>query len=467
MTYWLKELMTDHHLRRQVVSRVVVWTLGITAFIGLGSHFSYQERLDNALNRARENFQKDVMVRLLIAQPGGGYALPDEKNRPDPHESDKPNAGNGATGDMPFAMGNPAQRAQLMHDLGIPGPEMQGHMVSLTPLHPQNTADPWEQKALHKLGTGHREYWEVSAPDGQSRLRFMGGLVTLESCLRCHAAQGYKVGDIRGGISFTVPLNQDSFLTSGIHNVTTTIGMAVIWVVGLVAILFAGKSNFKRLQEQRLAEAALRESEEQLRTIFDASEAGILLVSPGGIIRFANNRMAEMVGTTVQELIGTHYADHIHESERETGEERVRQFRFGGLSNTFSTERRYIRADGTDFWGHLSAKRLNHPDGSLNGIVGVITDITERKEAEVENAILQTKLQQAHQLENLGSLAGGVAHDMNNVLAAILGLASANIEALPVDSRHHRAFTTIIKAAERGAQMVKSLLSTAKTIDPP
>jgi signal transduction histidine kinase/CheY-like chemotaxis protein len=79
-----------------------------------------------------------------------------------------------------------------------------------------------------------------------------------------------------------------------------------------------------------------------------------------------------------------------------------------------------------------------------------------------EKALLEEQLQQARKMESLGSLAGGIAHDMNNVLGAILGMASANIEAQPAGSPTHRAFATIIKAAERGGKMVKSLLSFAR-----
>jgi signal transduction histidine kinase len=71
-------------------------------------------------------------------------------------------------------------------------------------------------------------------------------------------------------------------------------------------------------------------------------------------------------------------------------------------------------------------------------------------------------LQAAQKLDNLGSLAGGVAHDMNNVLAAILAIASANLEGQPAGSALHRAFDTIAKAALRGGRMVKSLLNFAR-----
>ena len=92
----------------------------------------------------------------------------------------------------------------------------------------------------------------------------------------------------------------------------------------------------------------------------------------------------------------------------------------------------------------------------------LFTDINERKQAEEEKAKLQAQLQQSQKMESLGTLAGGVAHDMNNVLGAILGLASAHIGSQPYGSPLHQALDTICKATERGGKMVKSLLSFAR-----
>ncbi len=79
-----------------------------------------------------------------------------------------------------------------------------------------------------------------------------------------------------------------------------------------------------------------------------------------------------------------------------------------------------------------------------------------------ERSLLQAQLQKSQKLESLGTLAGGVAHDMNNVLAAILGLASAHLELQPKDSSAYRAFETITKAAVRGGKLVKTLLTFAR-----
>ncbi|GLH72689.1 hypothetical protein GETHLI_11910 [Geothrix limicola] len=215
------------------------------------------------------------------------------------------------------------------------------------------------------------------------------------------------------------------------------------------------------ITEARLAEEALRESEEQLRIIFEASGAGIILVSPKGEIRFANRRMAEMFGMENGALIGTAYTDHLHPDEKTSGDRRMHQLIDGEIQSV-SLERRYLRADGTEFWGHLSGRRLENVDGSLRALVGIITDITQRRQSEEQQRVLQVQLHQAQKMESLGSLAGGVAHDMNNVLGAILGLASAHIEAQPAGSPTQKAFGTIIKAAERGGNMLKSLLSFAR-----
>ncbi len=91
-------------------------------------------------------------------------------------------------------------------------------------------------------------------------------------------------------------------------------------------------------------------------------------------------------------------------------------------------------------------------------VLTIVRDITTRVRSDEQNHALLVQLQQSQKMDSLGRLAGGVAHDMNNVLAAILGLATANIGAQPPGSKGRFAFETIIRATERGGELVKSLL---------
>ena len=95
-------------------------------------------------------------------------------------------------------------------------------------------------------------------------------------------------------------------------------------------------------------------------------------------------------------------------------------------------------------------------------LISMLTDITVLKQAEAERQSLKAEVEHMQKLESLGRLAGGVAHDMNNVLGAILALASAHLASLPADNPLHPALETIRAAATRGGDMVKRLLAFAR-----
>jgi PAS domain S-box-containing protein len=119
----------------------------------------------------------------------------------------------------------------------------------------------------------------------------------------------------------------------------------------------------------------LSEARQQLETIFDTMQAGIILVGPDGNITFANRRMAAMFGCTLDELIGSGYAGHVHPDQRDSGDDTMRRLIAGEIDHVHH-ERHYIRSDGSDFWGHLSGRRHEDAQGRLISLVGVVADIT-------------------------------------------------------------------------------------------
>jgi PAS domain S-box-containing protein len=212
------------------------------------------------------------------------------------------------------------------------------------------------------------------------------------------------------------------------------------------------------ITDRKKAEAALQESESRLRVIFDTSRAGILQIDPNGMISFANKRMAEMFGMTLKELIGTSYPSHLHESEKAAGDERMRRMIKGEVPSV-STERHFIRRNGADFWGYLSGRRLEAADGSLIGLVGIITDITERKHAEAERLELERRLLHSQKLESLGVLAGGIAHDFNNLLMAILGNLDMSLMKLSPLSAARPGIEAAMSASKRAADLTSQMLA--------
>ncbi len=135
------------------------------------------------------------------------------------------------------------------------------------------------------------------------------------------------------------------------------------------------------ITRRKKTEEELAANEALLRQIFDTSSVAIFLVDLQGIITVANQRMATMFACPMEKLIGSEYISHIHPSEREIGRTKMLALLASNL-NTVDLERRYWREDESQFWGRLTGNRFIDEHGEKRGLIGVIDDITQRKEAE-------------------------------------------------------------------------------------
>jgi PAS domain S-box-containing protein len=111
------------------------------------------------------------------------------------------------------------------------------------------------------------------------------------------------------------------------------------------------------ITDRKHAEEAFRESELKLRTIFDTSNAGIIIVDTEGRITQANQRMTELFACPLESMIGTPYPAFVHPDERQEGTDFM-QAMMENRVDTVYTERHYLRGDGSDFWGYLSGRRM-------------------------------------------------------------------------------------------------------------
>ena len=140
----------------------------------------------------------------------------------------------------------------------------------------------------------------------------------------------------------------------------------------------------QRLQSEQATEKAVADlaaRELLLQQILDTSSVGIFLINLEGRITHVNRRTAEMFHWTIAELTGKEYVDLVAPPQREIGRNRMLQLLAGEIPLS-EVERRYWRADGSEFWGHLSGRRMLAVDGQTVGLVAVMADITDSKRAE-------------------------------------------------------------------------------------
>ena len=204
--------------------------------------------------------------------------------------------------------------------------------------------------------------------------------------------------------------------------------------------------------------AELRESGNRLRTIFETSQAGIMLADPRGVITFANQRMADLFKCTLPELIGSTYSEHIYPDEREVGNHNMRRL-IAGEIDMVDLERHYLCADGRDFWGLLSARRMEDEYGHFLSLVGIIADITARKQAE---AVLQQAKDAADAANQAKSaFLANMSHELRTPLNAILGFARllARNSDCPMASDYA---ATILHSGEHLLTLINQVLDLSK-----
>ena len=218
-------------------------------------------------------------------------------------------------------------------------------------------------------------------------------------------------------------------------------------------------SFIRDLTEKVLADAAIRESEQRFNTAFAFMPMALGIASSDDDAFLAvNQAYANLTGYSELELMGS-TSDQLGLWANPGDRAEVHDLIAAGRS-VANHEIQLRRKDGTLLWVSYSGRRV-----TLDGrpcLLSGLMDISDRKRAEEERLRFHADLLQVQKMESLGSLAGGLAHDMNNVLGAIMALASAHLASLPREDPLYSSLETICDAATRGGNTVKRLLAFAR-----
>ncbi len=208
------------------------------------------------------------------------------------------------------------------------------------------------------------------------------------------------------------------------------------------------------LEERKRAEAALRESETFIRNVLESVGEGFIVVDRDFRILSANRAFCDLVGLPQQDVIGRPCYEVAHRVDRpcdEAGEHCPVRETFASRLPACETHT-HLTSTGEKQYVEINSYPFLDETGEVRSVIETINDVTARKQ-------LEDQLRQAQKMEAIGTLAGGVAHDFNNILTAITGYAGIMKMKMTPDDPQRAVVDQILAASQRAAQLTRGLLA--------
>jgi len=371
-------------LTKYIVSAMLIWLLIVGTSLSWNLVDDQREWRDAALHTGRTFFRQILLDRAWNAGHSGVYVPISRDVKPNPYLIDVPFRDVVTTGGLHLTMVNPAYMTRQIAEMAAREKEgLQFHTTSLRPIRPANKATEWEAAWLASFEKGAKEQYAF-LPEGRGgKFRYMAPLFIKPECLECHGKQGYKEGDIRGGISITMPLpvlpvNWPLWIS---HGVAALAGLAGILVTGILLIR-SRKTMIEANAVLKREVAERRRSEEQLskfKYIVSASEEHMAFIGLDHQCQAVNNACLAAYGKDREQVVG-------HGTTALFGEDIVAATIREPLTRAFAGE--HVRHQA---WLDLPARGSRYMEiaycpyrGDEKHILGVVInarDITEHKQA--------------------------------------------------------------------------------------
>ncbi len=215
-------------------------------------------------------------------------------------------------------------------------------------------------------------------------------------------------------------------------------------------------------EELRRAHAELEIMQSRYFELFDVAPVGYVVIDGTGLVTEVNLTTAALLGFQRAEMAAQPFTKYIARQDQDNYYfQRKRLFETG---TPIGLDLRLLKVDGTSFWAHMEATVARSGDGTPL-CRAVLSDITERKRFESEQDKLRAQLAHSQKMESVGRLAGGVAHDFNNMLAVIIGNTELALQQVAPDQPPHAYLLEVLNAARRSADVSRQLLNFASRQD--
>ena len=480
-------------VERYVWTLAVVWIMVIAGSLVWNMVQIKQDTLEAARIQARTAHKKDVIYRNWNAGHGGVYVPVTEETQPNIYLSDVPERDIATPSGKLLTLINPAYMTRQVHELGEEEYGVQGHITSLNPIRLENSPDSWETEALKAFERGENEISSVEEMESEDYMRLMRPLITEKNCLKCHAVQGYQEGDIRGGISVSIPM-EPMRAASRIYTLRLAFGHVLILLIGMGGIAL-GIFRFRRSERERCkAEEALQKGKDELeirveeRTVelrmtneqleqeiterkqveektkqlekylrlqINRMPIGLIVWDTKFHVKSWNPAAEKIFGFTVKEAMGKHPNDLIVPKEAQPHVDEIWRRLIEGDMTAYSTNENITKDDRTIIcdWSNTP---LKEDYGTVTGVLSMVQDITERKQ-------MEQMLIQSEKMASIGILAAGIAHEINNPTGYIL----SNLETLKEYNEDINSFfsdlqTFIEECSKTKSEIIEDLIDKLK-----
>jgi len=369
-----------------------------------------------ALAEARAVIERDALYRRWGSSHGGVYVPVTPKSPPNQYLAHIPERDIQTPSGKQLTLINPAYMTRQVNELAQEGSSFLGraHITSLKPLRPENAPDPWEAVALRAFENGAKDVSAEVTISGSPYMRLMTPFVTDKPCLKCHAAQGYTVGSIRGGISVSIPIQP--LIDTGREQIAGSLAFhGAIWLLGLGITGLGARQLSRSAQSQKLienelhqqalqleeeiaerqsAQESLQESERQFKIVADYSSNWEYWRLPDNRFLYMSPSVLLLTGYSIREFETDPelLQSIMHPDDQELFRHHTHNTDAQG--QILPIEIRIICKNGDVRWISHVCREVNTPDGLPWGWRASNQDISERKQMEHE------LLKQAEELEN-------------------------------------------------------------------
>jgi len=251
-------------LKRYITTILFIWTITVCVSFYWNILTESINEKNTALQGAKSFFKQVVLTRSWNAGHGGVYVPINNNVQPNPY-LDIPSRDITDVNGKQYTKINPAFMTRQIAEIAQERSDILFHITSLKPIRPENIAEPWESSKMALFETGQSEWSGFVEIDSKRIFRYIAPLYVSKACLKCHAIQGYKEGDIRGAISVTLPfqpkkLNMNLLLTHAI-------GGGVIFALIVFFGILLGRNQSELIRAKNDAEIANRAKSSFLATM--------------------------------------------------------------------------------------------------------------------------------------------------------------------------------------------------------